>query len=186
MTDAAQDHGLSVPAHELGVLRLFALDPDAPTLAALRPPHQLEAGQLAPLLGLSTLREGQAERFAINDLGDFTLTEFLRIAHDIRSDELAPHQPLLDSLKGHVLALHSPAFSGAATRLTPAPGLRFLGAFRRNDAPPAPLSLPATEKDETLSPPLSAPSRRGSGLAILTALALLLALGLALLLWGKA
>lgn len=143
---------LAVTAHEAGIVRLFAIDPAAPALAAILPPHPLDAGHLAPLLGLASLREDGAERIAIADLGDYTLSEFLRIGHDLRSADLAPVAARLDSQTGQILLLHSTAFAGQAAQITPATGLRFLGAFHRNDAPAAPLSLPAHERPEILEP----------------------------------
>ena len=129
---------LTVPAFEAGVTRIFALDPADPTLAAILPPQPLDAGHLAPLLGAATLREGHADRVAIKDLGDLTLSEFLRIGHDARSDDLAANAAALDGLRGQVLLVHSSAFDGQAVTLAPVPGLTFMGGFRRNDAPPCP------------------------------------------------
>lgn len=161
--------GLAVPAHEAGVIRLFAPNPSDPGLASILPPHPLEAGHLAPLLGVDDLRAEDAERIAIRDLGDYTLSEFLRIGHDARSADIAPLAAMLDGLSGHVILLHSSAFAGRPATLRPVPGLTFLGAVRRNDAPPAPLSLPEAERPEILTPPASpdAPRRRRSGLALL-------------------
>lgn len=169
--------GLSVPAFETGVIRLFAPQADDPALAAILPPHPLDAAHLAPLLGVDRLREDMADRIALRDLGDYTLTEFLRIAHDIRLADLAPQQDSLDALTGHLVILHSAAFEGAAVSLHPVPGLHFLGAFHRNDAPPAPLSLPEAERPEILTPPPAPPARPGRsrwGLAILALLLLVL------------
>lgn len=144
---------LSVPAFEAGAVRVFSLDAAEPRLAAIFPPHPIDAGHLAPLLGLDTLRDEDAERIAIADLGDYTLSEFLRIGHDIRSADLAPHAQALDALKGHVLLIHSTAFAGAPVQLSPAQGLRPIALLHRNDAPPAPLSLPENERPEILTPP---------------------------------
>lgn len=161
--------GLCVPAHEAGVIRIFAPAPADPALAAILPPHPLDAGHLAPLLGVDHLRTEDAERIPIRDLGDYTLSEFLRIGHDIRSAELAPCAARLDGLSGHVILVHSSAFEGRPATLRPAPSLAFLGAFRRNDAPPTPLSLPEAPRPEILTPPASpdARLRRRSGLALL-------------------
>jgi hypothetical protein len=144
---------LTVPAFEAGVTRIFALDPADPALAAILPPQPLDAGHLAPLLGLAALREGHADRVAIKDLGDLTLSEFLRIGHDARSDDLAANAAALDGLHGHVLLVHSSAFHGQAVTLAPVRGLTSMGGFRRNNAPPAPLSLPEKERPEVLERP---------------------------------
>ncbi len=164
---------LTVPAFEAGVTRIFALDPADPTLAAILPPQPLDAGHLAPLLGAATLREGHADRVAIKDLGDLTLSEFLRIGHDARSDDLAANAAALDGLRGQVLLVHSSAFDGQAVTLAPVPGLTFMGGFRRNDAPPAPLSLPEKERPEVLERPApQAPGLRIGGLLPLVLLIL--------------
>lgn len=171
---------LHVPALESGVTRIFSLDPTAPALTAILPPHPLDAGHVATLLGLSVLREGQSDRIAIKDLGDLTLSEFLRIGHDARSDDLAAIAPTLDALGGHVLLVHSLAFDGRATTLSPNPGLSFMGAFRRNDAPPAPLTLPEQERPEILARP-AGPQPSGRPLGALVTLALLALAALVLL-----
>ena len=150
---------LSVPAFEAGAVRVFALDAADPKLAAILPPHPIDAGHLAPLLGLETLHDEDAERIAIADLGDFTLSEFLRIGHDIRSADLAPHAQALDALTGHVLLIFSTAFAGAPVQLSPAQGLRPIALLHRNDAPPAPLTLPETERPEILTPPTQKTSK---------------------------
>jgi hypothetical protein len=166
--------GLAVPAAELGVVRVFALDGADPALAAILPPHPVDGGHLAPLLGLARIDDEDVERIALRDLGEMALSDLLAIGHDIRAEDLEPARARLDEI-------HSRAFGGQAAQLAPAPGLRFLGAFRRNDAPPAPLSLPAAERGEALPPPPAAaapPARKGWAMAALF-LALLL-LGLAL------
>lgn len=173
--------GLAVPAAELGVIRVFALDGADPALAAILPPHPVDGGHLAPLLGLARIDDEDVERIALRDLGEMALSDLLAIGHDIRAEDLEPARARLDATTGQVLLIHSRAFGGQAAQLAPAPGLRFLGAFRRNDAPPAPLSLPAAERGEALPPPPAAaapPARKGWAMAALI-LALLL-LGLAL------
>lgn len=173
--------GLTVPAFEAGVTRIFAMDAADPALSAILPPHGFDSGALAALLGLPGLRDGHADRVAVADLGDFTLSEFLRIGHDARSDDLAPLAPALDGLRGHVLLLHSGAFDGRPATLTPAPGLGFMGSFRRNDAPPAPLTLPEKERPEVLERP--APQVPGLRLGFLLPLVLVI-LGLVAVLYA--
>lgn len=165
---------LTIPAHEAGTVRVFAMDASDPALATILPPHPLEAGHLARLLGVESLREGDVERIAIRDLGDYTLSEFLRIGHDTRSSDLAPHAADLDALQGHVVLIHSTAFSGKSATLSPAPGLRLVATLRRNEAPPPPLSLPEAERPEILAPQGKAESRRRSPWAAILLTILLL------------
>lgn len=176
---------LAIPAQETGVIRVFALDAKAPALAAILPPHPLDAGHLAPLLGLPTIRDEDAERVTLKDLGDLSLSQFLRVGHDIREDDLAPLAEVLDALAGHVLLIHSTAFGGEAAHILPAPGIRFVGAFRRSEAPAAPLTLPEAERPEILAPPppMTVSRRRGSGLVL--ALVILVILAAVLILYGR-
>lgn len=175
---------LAIPAQETGVIRVFALDAKAPALAAILPPHPLDAGHLAPLLGLPTIRDEDAERVTLKDLGNLSLSEFLRVGHDIREDDLAPLTEALDALAGHVLLIHSTAFGGEAAHILPAPGIRFVGAFRRTEAPAAPLTLPEAERPEILAPPpMTVSRRRGSGLVL--ALVILVSLAAVLILYGR-
>lgn len=176
MTPAPPD--LTVPAFESGVTRIFAIEAADPALTAILPPLPLDPGHLARLLGVTGLRDGHADRVAIKDLGDLTLSEFLRIGHDARSEDLAVILPALDRLRGLVLLVHSSAFGGQALTLTPQPGLTFIGAFRRHDAPPAPLSLPEKERAEVLQRPTpqGAGVRIGALLAVLFVILCLMAL----------
>lgn len=169
---------LTIPAHEAGFVRVFAIDALDPALATILPPHLLDAGHLARLLGVESLREGDVERVAIRDLGDYTLSEFLRIGHDTRSSDLAPHAADLDALQGHVVLIHSTAFAGKPATLSPAPGLRLVATLRRNEAPPPPLSLPEAERPEILVPQGKAESsrRRRPWAAILLTILLLIIL----------
>ncbi len=180
--DLAPD--LSVPALEAGVIRVFALDGGDPALAAILPPHPLDAGHLAPLLGVAALREGDAERIALRDLGDYTLSEFLRIGHDIRSEELAPVAAELDALTGHVILLHSAAFAGQAASLTLHPGLRLVASLNRRAAPATPLSLPAAERPEILTPVPAAATKGKGGFWLAAVILGLIAMG-ALLFWAR-
>lgn len=165
--------GLDVPAFERGVIRVFSPDATDPSLAAVLPPHPVDAGHFAPLLGLSTLSEDGIDRITLSDLADFTLSEFLQIGHDLSAETLAAHRETLDQLKGHLFLVHSSAFSGKAVTLRPASGLVFVGAFRQTELPPAPIALPEKEKPEVLTPPgQSLASRRTGSLLPLVLLAI--------------
>lgn len=173
--------GLAVPAAELGVVRVFALDRADPVLVAILPPHPVDGGHLAPLLGLARIDDEDVERITIKDLGDMALSDLLAIGHDIRAEDLEPARARLDAATGQVLLIHSRAFGGQAAQLAPAPGLHFLGAFRRMDAPPAPLTLAPAPRDEALPPPPATAAPQGSrGWAMAVLFLALFLLGLAL------
>lgn len=179
-----QTPGLSVPPLEAGVIRVFSLAEGDPALAAILPPHPLDAGHLAPLLGVASLRDGDAERVDLRDLGDYTLSEFLRIGHDIRSEELAPVAAELDTLEGHVILLHSAAFAGQAASLAPHPALRLVASLHRRAAPATPLSLPATERPEILTPPPALATKGKGGVWLAAVILGLIVMG-ALLFWAR-
>ena len=181
--EPADPSRLIVPAHETGVIRIFAPKEQAPQLAAVLPPHPVDGGHFAPLLSVETIRDQDVERIALRDLGEYSFSEFLRIGHDVRSSDLGPIRADLDALTGQAFLVHSTAFGGRAVTLRPHPALRFCGAVRRNDAPITPLSLPEAEKPDILTPPPQ-PATQGRPVGLgLVLLCLVGALALALL-WG--
>lgn len=175
--------GLVVPAHETGVIRVFAPQGNDPALAAVLPPHPVDAGHFAPLLGIDTIIDTDVERINLKDLGDFTFSEFLRIGHDIRSSDIEPIRDDLDLLTGQAFLAHSSAFAGKATNLNPHPALRFIGALRRNDAPPTPLSLPPAEKPDIIPLPPAPASKGHVGIGLLI-LVVIVGLVVAAKLWS--
>lgn len=171
---------LTVQAFERGVIRLFTPDMNDRRLAAILPPHPVDAGHLAPLLGLSRLAEEGIDRINLSDLSDLTLSEFLQIGHDLPAETLAPRRQELDALKGHLFLLHSSAFGGKAVTISPAEGLTFLGAFRQTDTPPAPITLPEAERPAVLTRDTGTPQNKGKGTALPLLIAVALAVAMAL------
>lgn len=116
---------LVIPAHERGVIRLFALsmtDEEAKALEA--DPDALNAA-----LGVPALDHAHVELFPVSDLEGVGLAGFLAEGGGVPEAELAADRGKLDKLGGWVLVLYSGAFEGRETTLRPVAMLTLIGTY---------------------------------------------------------
>lgn len=136
----------NVPAGEIGVLRLFALDMPREQIRFLNEP-----GAVDNILAVEGLDPEHVEIFAISDLDDLGLPGYLIEGHAIPEEQI---DPALSNQDGFVLLVHSRAFGGNAMTLAPTAGVSPLGVF-------TPTATDWTARPEPT--PDSAKPRGGSG-----------------------
>ncbi len=146
---------LTVPAGEIGVLRLFALDMPREQIRFLRD----EPGALDDLLGVTGIDPDHVEIFAVADLEELGLPGYLREGHAIPGDQIDPDHARLAAQRGHVMVLHSRAFGGQAITLTPADTLIPLGTY---SAMPADWTARPQPTPESAKPHGGAPTPRAA------------------------
>lgn len=192
MTRTAVPDPLAVPANESGVVRVFDLDlPQAEIAAMKEGPIDGMTDPAAQLLGLRQLRRDGIEIFPVTDLAGLGLPGYLSQGGGIPEAALAADAERLTAISGHVMIVYSRAFDGDAATLKPDPRLTLVGAY----AEPRDSGIPEKMKSEAAEPysgtpnhpprpaqPPTGPNLRAGTLAI-TALALLVALSLFLLLF---
>ncbi|MCA8882311.1 MAG: hypothetical protein KDA50_00930 [Rhodobacteraceae bacterium] len=145
MTEAPPPVPLDVAADEMGLLRLFALDTDTADGRALRTALVTQTGPAADLvaraLGVASVDPWWVTLVAMKDLDDMGLTTYLADGHDVPRAQLAAAQPVLETARGSLLLVQSPAFGHRAVTLDPAPWLAPLVCFdaKRAPAPVAPM-----------------------------------------------
>lgn len=118
---------LEIPAHERGVIRVFALS--MTQAKALRDdPNALNAA-----LG-AEVDPKFVEVFPVSDLEDIGLLGYLSSGNGVPGEQLAPDRRKLEHLSGWVLIVFSQAFGDRAVTLTPPPTFTLIGTY--NEAQP--------------------------------------------------
>ena len=135
-----------VTPNETGILRLFSLETDMPEAAdlaaALRDQRDDAGTLLARALGASDIDPYWVALIETRDLGSLGLEGYLIEGHDVPPEALAAARPMLDAVRGTVVAVPSRAFGGLAQELDPVPWLVPLTSFdtRRDPVPVAPMA----------------------------------------------
>ena len=118
---------IDIAAHESGLVRVFALSLDETAAQRLKDnsPVNGTAPQDQALGG--TIDSTRTEVFALSDLGDMSLPDYLLDGAGVKSKPLEKDRAKLAALGGWVLIVYSSAFGDAAQTLTPAPELTLIG-----------------------------------------------------------
>ena len=182
---------ISIPANENGLVRLFALSMDDAEAKALRANKSGSDGQrpLERVLGCEDMNHAHVEVFAVADLGDMALTDYLIEGAGVLPATLEVDRTKLASLDGWVLVVYSSAFDGHAQEASPSPQLTLIGTYAQDqtDWGPqidlrTPSALPVTSDQDNV-----APTKRPSDAAMsgrIAMVALLVAFAVAgLMLW---
>ncbi|MDF3415539.1 hypothetical protein HKX54_13800 [Sulfitobacter sp. M57] len=158
--------GLDISTGEIGTTRVFSLS---------MPPTQARSLQANPqaqlaILGAEGLNPDGLEVFQLADLGDVGLVGYLRDGTDAPEADLKRDAAKLAALDGWVMLVHSLAFGGKATTLTPASALTLIGTYAQS-----PASRPQTNVSAHAAQPYTGPpppsatatdTRRGGSLAV--------------------
>jgi hypothetical protein len=171
---------VTIPAGEIGVLRLFALDMPREQVRFLRD----EPGAIDDVLGTAGLNPEDVEIFPVSDLDDLGLPGYLHEGHAVPEDQIAPTRARLDAQTGFVMVLHSRAFGGRATTLTPARSLIPLGTYSATptDWTARPQPAPASARPHS-GPPASPRANRARARTIGASIFAVVMAVVALLLW---
>lgn len=174
---------INVPAHEAGVIRIFAIDLPEDQIKAFQTATYTEDGDLDrfPLkdaLGADHIDEDFIEIARLKDLEDYGFDQYLITGMGVPASEVAAHSVTLNALKGHVLIVMSSAFDGAAQALDVKPPLRHVLTFNDDREPVKFDPLPSEAAKGTLEPPVTAPKSdaRIGGMVATVALLVLFAL----------
>lgn len=119
-----------VPEGEQGVVRVYAIEAEG---AALKPWLDPEAGDwpLPEALGVEALAPADVQAFAVRDIAELGLADFLAAGYGVEEAALAD---LTTPDTGGIAVIRSAAFGGEAVELAPVPPLRPLGIFREPQA----------------------------------------------------
>lgn len=179
---------IDLPAHEGGVIRVFALDlPEAEAERWRAPEGDVEGDDpLARALGADPFDRKYAEVIRLADLGAMSLSTYLAEGYGVPEEQLAPLRARLDALTGHVAVTMSSAFGGRPQRLEVRAPLRLVARLTEEGGQPPRIALGSGTGHGTISPaPVPPPpARRASPLLALLALVLLALLVAALVLGG--
>jgi hypothetical protein len=115
---------ISIPANEVGVIRVFALSMSGAEAEALKDDPQA----LQSVLG-TQVDADQIEVFPVSDLEGVGLVGYLAEGNAVPLDQLAPDRAKLDRLGGWVMIVFSRAFGDQAASLSPAPELTLIGTY---------------------------------------------------------
>lgn len=152
---------IEVPAHEAGVVRVFALDLAPEDATRWREPEG--ADPLAAALGADPFDRTYAEVVRLADLGSMPLSTYLAEGYGIGAEELAHLRGRLDAMTGHIALVMSSAFGGTAQSLTVRAPLRLVARLTEEGATTPQIPLAADTARGTLSPAPIPPAPRGSG-----------------------
>jgi hypothetical protein len=169
---------ITVPKHERGVTRVFALSMPEDQAQAL---HDDPVRQSAALGGADLSTSG-IEVFKVSDLGELGLVGFLREGVDAQEKQINRDSAKLAALDGWVMLVHSSAFVDGGAALEPDPALTLIGTYNQQTSERRPVALksdaaqPYTGSPQITPPPDPRTSSAGSmvvvGLFVLVALAL--------------
>ncbi len=122
---------ISIPQLESGVIRVFALSMSDEQAKALRDGagSDTAASALNAALGARNLDMQHIEVFAVADLSDMSLMEYLLEGPGADPAILEKDRGKLAALEGWVMVVYSSAFGGIAQDITPAPTLTLIGAY---------------------------------------------------------
>lgn len=119
---------IEVPAHETGVVRMFAVDLPPEEIEDFADPDR-EGWPLIAALGLYDLNPAYVEIFPVNQLEDMGLTSYLIEGYNIDPEDLQTDRTMLNQIRGYVALISSGAFRGRAQTLRLHQPLRWLGTW---------------------------------------------------------
>lgn len=176
---------IDIRASEREVIRVFSLDLDEAEIEDFVTRDADGHWPLRAALHAERLDPDRVEVFPVSDLSGIGLSGYLIDGLGIDERDVAEMRGVVDSLKGHVMILGSPAFCGIAQRILPEPPISLVATFRER---PALRAVEPLRSDAAEGPPIPTasgpaagapgPGRRGLLLTLLAAagaLALLLA-----------
>ena len=141
---------MDIPASEVGVVRLFAVDLDADALKAFG--RRNGSWPVADALGIEALAADQVELFPASDLTGVGLARYLEDGFGVAPAELEGMRARLDALTDGVLIVRSRAFGGEAVTLRPRAPLRHIATFREERPPLQFEPLPSASAQGVISP----------------------------------
>lgn len=148
---------IEIPAQEHGVVRVFSLSMSEEQSRALKANTDGNGGsslqELA--LGAVALNPAHVEVFAVADLGDMTLADYLIQGPDVQPQMIDPDRFKLSALEGWVMIVFSSAFKGAAQTLNPSAQLTLVGTYAQEGIDwddPIDLSTPSALPQKTEHP----------------------------------
>ena len=120
---------MKIPAHEAGIVRLFAIDLDESEIEAFNTRSNDSDGAndsypIKEALGATAIDDDFFEIIRLKDLEDYGLDQYLITGAGLPKSEVAAHSVALNALKGHVLLVMSAAFEGYEQELSIKPPLR--------------------------------------------------------------
>ena len=115
---------ISVTATEAGVVRVFALSMDDAAAQSLK-----TGDALAQTFGGAALDATHVEVFALADLGEMSLPDYLIEGAGVQQAALESDRAKLNALSGSVMVIYSSAFGGKALELTPDRALTLIGSY---------------------------------------------------------
>ncbi len=166
---------MDIPANENGVVRVFSLSMDSEKAEALKANSSGSGGsslqELA--LGAAALDATHVEVFAIDDLGDMSLPDYLLEGPGVTVGEIEADRFKLSSLEGWVMIVYSSAFRGRAQSLSPSNQLTLIGTYAQDGTDwreTVDLSTPSAQPQQVDTP---APKKRPSDAAMSGRIAML-------------
>ena len=170
---------IHVPAHERGVIRVFALsmtDEEAQVLA-----DQPEA--LNAVLG-ADVDATFVEVFPLSDLEGVGLVGYLAEGNAVPMDQLTPDRAKLDKLGGWVLIVFSQAFGDREATLHPAASLTLIGTYGETRTDWRATETVEAESAKPYSAPPETVRKKPSDAAMSGRIAMIALLVLGLLTWA--
>lgn len=170
---------LSVAEHEHRTLRIFRLS------AALHNALD-QSGDLVPLetaLGAIIAKPDDVQIIAPDSLEDMSLSQFLTVAYDVGSAELARQKTLQETTKDSFAIIRAGAFSEAAVTLSASPDATLIATLREG-GPDAPSLTPLQSESAkgavppTPTKPLKSDARIGGMVATFVLLFLFALVGM--------
>jgi hypothetical protein len=125
---------LTVPAHETGAVRVFAVNLPEEEIAPFR---RGDGDRIRAALGLDFIDRDFVETLKAADLKPIGLAGYLIEGLGIPADALAADRARLDALEGHVLLVHSTAFGGRDATISPTPEVTYIGTYREPKTVPS-------------------------------------------------
>jgi hypothetical protein len=145
---------ITIPANEAGLVRVFSLsltDEEAKTIKA----NEGTPSPQAQALGVADLDPAHVEVFALADLGDMSLADYLIEGAGALPKPLHADRSKLAALEGWVMVVYSSAFGDSAVEAHPAPVLTLIGTYPQEGldlSAPIDLSTPSALPREAESP----------------------------------
>ncbi len=170
---------ITIPAHEHGIVRVFALSMSEDEAKALRSDN----GAQKAMLGASSLNSDFVEVFPMSDIAEIGLSQYLEQGNGIDPAQLAPDRAKLAALDGWVMIIYSNAFGGSAQTLAPHNTLTLIGTYAEPGVDWSPKQTLLSEAATTPASPKKKPSDAAMSGRIATLALLVLFALTALMVW---
>lgn len=115
---------LKITSAERGLVRVFSLSMSETAAEALKG----DADKLQAAIG-APVNPAHVEVFALKDLGDMSLAEYLVEGPGVDTKALDTDRIKLGALEGWVLIVYSSAFAGVTGQVTPRADLTLIGTY---------------------------------------------------------